>query len=248
LLALKYAKHCSFIEVITLPQSEVRSFASKVRAFNLGYHSLDNTSFDFIGNLDADVSFQPDYYERIIRCFSRRPNLGIAGGLVCEDVKGAFKPVRCSLDSVAGAVQLFRARCYHNIGGYRELKYGGIDAVAELSAKRHGWQVQTFPDIRIHHHRQIGSSEFNNSARRYFSWGVRNYSIGYHPLFFFFRCILAMKEPPVVIGGMLMTIGFTISWLCRFKKAVPPEFVRYVRKAQKEKLRLRHAQRSRVSR
>src|SRR4030042_2395555 len=38
-------------------------FASKIKAFQLGYRELSAVTYDFIGNLDADVSFNPLYYE-----------------------------------------------------------------------------------------------------------------------------------------------------------------------------------------
>ena len=56
----------------------------KYRAFNDGIEKLKEVGFDFIGNLDADVSFGPLYFERLLEEFVRNPRLGIAGGEIID--------------------------------------------------------------------------------------------------------------------------------------------------------------------
>ena len=55
-----YAKRHSWIELIQRPQRQDRSFAGKVHAFNAGLERVRSLAFEVIGNLDADVSFEPD--------------------------------------------------------------------------------------------------------------------------------------------------------------------------------------------
>src|SRR5437762_2712355 len=81
---------------------------------------------------------------------------GIAGGVILERVNGRFLAQRISADSsVAGAVQLFRRACYEGIGGYTPIRCGGIDAAAEISARKNGWRVRTFTDLGVFHHRRV---------------------------------------------------------------------------------------------
>ena len=46
------------------PRGRPVDFVSKVRAFNAGVEALGETPYDFIGNLDADITLPRNYYER----------------------------------------------------------------------------------------------------------------------------------------------------------------------------------------
>jgi glycosyltransferase involved in cell wall biosynthesis len=56
------ARH-PWIEVVHRPRHCDRSFASKVHAFNARFERVKHLDFDVIGNLDADVTFEPLYLE-----------------------------------------------------------------------------------------------------------------------------------------------------------------------------------------
>ena len=56
---------------------------------------------------------------------------------------------------------MFRRACWEDIGGYLALQLGGIDMMAEVSARMHGWEVRTFDAIGLRHHRRMGSEKGN---------------------------------------------------------------------------------------
>src|SRR6478736_4473619 len=56
-----YAKRYSWIKLVCRPQRSDRNFAGKVQAFNAGVERTRGLTFEIIGNLDADLSFEPDY-------------------------------------------------------------------------------------------------------------------------------------------------------------------------------------------
>src|SRR4051794_26273191 len=58
-----YAQRLPWIELVQRPARPLRSFAGKVYAFNEGLARVKGVQYDIIGNLDADVSFEPDYLE-----------------------------------------------------------------------------------------------------------------------------------------------------------------------------------------
>lgn len=76
-----YARRHSFLRLVNVARPSGRHFGNKVRAFNRGLEELEGLTFDFIGNLDADISFEPDYMENILRELEGDPTLGIAGGI-----------------------------------------------------------------------------------------------------------------------------------------------------------------------
>ena len=53
-------------------QDQDRNFASKAHSVALAFARAKPLEFDVVGNLDADVSFEPDYMEFVIQKFSRR--------------------------------------------------------------------------------------------------------------------------------------------------------------------------------
>ena len=77
----RYAAHHFWIELVRRPQHLDRSFAGKVHAFNAGLERARSLQFEVIGNLDADLSFEADYLEFLMRKFSQDPKLGVAGRL-----------------------------------------------------------------------------------------------------------------------------------------------------------------------
>src|SRR6266566_181218 len=77
-IARSYAAMHGWIEFVRLPEHRHRQFAAKARAFNAGYARLSRTEFDIVGNLDADITFEPDYFEFLLRKFVETPRLGVA--------------------------------------------------------------------------------------------------------------------------------------------------------------------------
>ena len=51
-----------WIELLRMPERHERQFAAKAHAFNAGCALLGGTAYDIIGNLDADITFEPDYF------------------------------------------------------------------------------------------------------------------------------------------------------------------------------------------
>src|SRR2546423_928313 len=62
-LIQQYARQYSWIEFVRREQRPDRSFSGKVCAFNAGFERLRSLEFEIIGNLDADLSFDPEYLE-----------------------------------------------------------------------------------------------------------------------------------------------------------------------------------------
>src|SRR2546422_1727582 len=156
----RYAAHFAWIQFIRVnDQDGPRSFARQVFATNVGYTAVQSLNFQFLGVLDADVSFDSDYYERLLNELHRNPHLGITGGTILEDQGGQFRPRMWNAERcVPGAIQLFRRSCYEAIGGYISLEFGGQDAIAIEMALMKGWEVKSIIDLPVLHHRKSGSA------------------------------------------------------------------------------------------
>jgi poly-beta-1,6-N-acetyl-D-glucosamine synthase len=236
IVARQARAHPELIELRRIERPPGRDFRNKVRAFGLGLARAREIGFSHIGNLDADISLDPDYYAQILSRFERDPGLGIAGGMVCSSIDGAFVAQHVAADSVAGAVQLFRRECFEQVGGYLPLPHGGIDAAAEIIARKSGWRVRTFADIRVLEHRRTGSATANPLASR-MREGRRLHSLGYGLGFFAVRCVRRCMERPRIVGSCTALYGYLMSALRREPVVLPPDTVAYLRAEQRAKMR-----------
>lgn len=237
-IVARYAAQHPFIQLCRLSEDHVRNFAAQVHAINSGIAELAGTEFDFIGNLDADITFSPLYFEGLLEKFRQDPHLGLAGGVITEiSPDGVFRGRRDnSLTSVAHAVQLFRRECFQGIGGkYMPLPHGGPDTYAEVSARMKGWRVASFADLEIQHHRVTGSA--GGMLRGCFRQGRMDQSLGTLPAFELMKILRRVHLKPVIIGAAARGAGFLYSHLCREPRAVSTEFAGYFRREQSSRLR-----------
>lgn len=225
-----------FIELLRVDADADRNFGSKAVAVNAGYRRIQDTEHDFVGILDADVTFEPNYYEQVMLRFDKDPQLGIAGGVLTDVVNG--RPVRqlTAPDwSVSGPIQMFRRECWQKIGGYLPIR-GGIDAAAEVMARKNGWTVRAFYELSVIHLRQTGK-ENHSVAGIYFHRGLEDYRLGYHPLFFLAKSIRHSQSSPVILGGLLMVCGYFWAGVRRDTKTLPEETIRFLRQEQISRMR-----------
>jgi glycosyltransferase involved in cell wall biosynthesis len=232
----QYAKKHNFIHFLRVVRAPGRSFGSKVRALHAGYEILKDVGHDFIGNLDADVSVKPSYFEDLIARIVERPALGVAGGFVVEEASGEFRDRKQNrVYSVAHAAQVIRRECYEVIGGYAVLEYGGEDWHAQTCAKMKGWEVEAFPELKIFHHRHTG--EGDNLLRHKFRQGRMDYSLGSDVLFEVLKCIERLSERPFFSGSFARLAGFSWSAIRRESRPVSSEFISFLRREQKQRVR-----------
>jgi len=231
----RYAGKCAFIRFLRVTRSPGRSFRSKVMALHAGNKFLQDVPFEFIGNLDADVSVGASYFRDLIAKFQERPQLGLAGGFVFEEENGEFQSRGTNrVYSVAHAAQLVRRECYEAIGGYAILEYGGEDWHAQVCAQMKGWEIEAFPELRIFHHRHTG--EGGNLLRHKFRQGKMDYSFGSDPAFEILKCVRHLTESPFFIGSLARLMGFSWSFVTRERKPFSDEFIAFLRGEQKQKM------------
>jgi len=232
----KYQTKCNFIELVRASADPKRNFGSKARAIRFAYKRLGGLNYQFIGNLDADITFGPSYYEEVMEKFDHNTKLGIAGGIRYDYYKGKFELAYNSPNSVGGPAQFFHRDCFEAVGGYVSLKDGGIDAVAEITARMHGWEVRTFENIEIFHHRATGTAA-ERFFRSNFRYGLKFYSIGYHPLFFMLMSLHRAIRNPVLPGGIIWILGYLWAAANRYERPVSIDFVKYLRLEQMTRIR-----------
>ena len=233
-----YARKHKFIQFLrTEGQAGLanRDFGSKVMAFRAGHRQISDIHHHFIGNLDADITFAPKYFEQLLERFRENERLGVAGGIVLEPKGDTYVPQMTSLNSVCGSVQLFRKECYDAFGGYIPIRGGGVDAAAEIMARMHGWSVETFRDLPVYAQRPVktgGATVFHTCYRQ----GISNCLLGYHPLFQLASSISRIGQRPFVAGSVATMLGYTLSYLRRDQKVLPSDVIGFLRAEQMDRL------------
>jgi glycosyltransferase involved in cell wall biosynthesis len=235
-IVTRYLAANPWIELIRMPERRERSFSGKVQAFNAGYARVAGLPYDAIASLDADISFDPEYFAFLLEKSSEDPSLGIIGTPFKEPESEPYDYRFVSIAHVSGACQLFRRQCFEEIGGYVPIRGGGIDYVAVVSARMKGWKTRTFTERVCFHHRCIGTAERGIIAAK-FRYGVKDYVLGNHPIWELFRGVYQMKRYPCFIGGLAMMLGYICSAVRMAPRPVPDAFVAFVRREQMDRLR-----------
>jgi len=234
-IAASYAQLFPWIELVHRSPRLDRNFGAKVHAFNAGLEHLQSVPFEVIGNLDADLSFEPDYLEFLIGKFAEDPRLGVAGTPFTED--GGYDTARDSFEGenhVAGGCQLFRRQCFENVGGYIPNPGGGVDWIAVTTARMKGWKTKSFSEKRFHHYRTLGTAGRSRAVAS-FSYGKKDYYLGGSPLWQLFRVAYRATKQPV--DGAALLAGYCWAAIRRTKRPVSRELMRFHRREQMKKLK-----------
>ena len=231
----KYAAEYEWIDFVRMPERTERHFAGKVHAFNAGYARVKGLGYDIICSLDADISFEDDYFSFLLSRFAENPRLGVGGTPFIERTH-QYDYRYTSIEHVSGACQLFRRECFDEIGGYVPLKVGGIDLVAVLTARMKGWETRTFQEKISKHHREMGTG-MHRGLMIAFRGGYHDYLMGVNTVWQFFRSLYQMRSKPYVINGCLLLSGYLWAMLTRAERPVSSELVNFRRKEQMNRLR-----------
>jgi glycosyltransferase involved in cell wall biosynthesis len=230
-----YSRKTKWIELSNMPERNERNFAGKAIAFNHGWNKVNELRYDLIGNIDADITFEPTYFEYLIDKFEKDFNLGVAGTHYLENGFHSFRDSYINVHHVNGQCQLFRRKCLEDIGGYFSNKAGGIDWIAVTTARMKGWKTYSFGDKVFEHHRGMGTAGGNVFSSRY-NYGKKDYFLGNHPVWELLRCFYQIGKRPYIMGGLLLFTGYFSSWIRREKRSVPDVVVEFHRKEQLQRI------------
>jgi len=233
----RYLKNHLWIQLVQMPAREERHFGGKVQSFNAGLERVRIHDYDIVGNLDADITFEPDYLAFLLQKFAEDPRLGVAGTPFVEGSE-SYDYRYTNIEHVSGACQLFRKQCFEDIGGYVPIKGGGVDWLAVTTARMKGWKTRTFTEKVCRHHRPMGTASVSKGWAL-FKLGRQDYYLGGHPLWQLSRALFQMRRKPYFIGGLLLLLGYLWAWMQGVKRPISPELMRFHRQEQMQRLQQR---------
>ncbi|RIL06864.1 MAG: glycosyltransferase family 2 protein [Proteobacteria bacterium] len=208
-----------------------------VDAFNEGFERVRPLPWEFVVKLDADLSFEPRYFENLLRRFDADPKLGMASGKTFLVNDGVRQIEWCPDEHVRGPAKMYRRACFEAIGGLEARR--GWDMIDETRAQMLGWTTRSFIDEPLIHHRPIDGRQANVLKSR-FEMGELYHFLGYHWLYLLVRSARsALQDYPRVTGGTALLLGYLRAAL-RGAPRYDADYVAWVRKQQLSRFTLRH--------
>jgi poly-beta-1,6-N-acetyl-D-glucosamine synthase len=233
----RYASAHAWIERLDMPTHRDRSFAAKANNFNAACRFAGWLSYDVVGNIDADITFEPDFLEFLLKKFVEIPDLGVAGTPFVED--DGYDSAIDSFEGefhVSGQFQLFRRECLEDVGGYVPNKAGGVDWIAVTTARMKGWETRSFRERRFFHHRVLGTAERGPLSALY-SYGEKDYYLGGSPIWQVCRVVYRSVKRPFLVGGLALGLGYLAAAIRRTRRPISKELMEFHRREQMIKLR-----------
>lgn len=229
-----YAQEHSFISLVKRPCGQSRQPGSAVvRAFNQGYETVRGLDYDFIVKLDCDLSFEADYFERLLEKFNADPRLGIASGVYSESPDGVeWEEVTMPSYHAAGASKMVRRLCFEQIGGFVAAR--GWDTVDEIRAVAAGWRTGHCKELKMKHWKREGSGI--GAIRTHFMHGEIYYRTGGSRTFFVLKVLHRLTCRPLFIGGLALCWGYLRTMLSRQGRLVTLEEARCYQALLKERM------------
>ena len=167
-----------------------------VRSFTAGLELLGPQTAQIVVNVDADVSFDPDYFERLVAAFEADPALGIASGVGCELQRGQWRARNLTGTTVWGATRAYRRGCLEAVLPLEErLGWDGID---EFKANARGWRTAVVRELAFRHHRREGERDGGWQSR--VEQGRFAHYVGYRPSYVLARTAFNLLRDRASLG------------------------------------------------
>ena len=227
-----YAERFPWIRAIHREDRGHRAKGGGVEAFLEATSYLGRANWDFLVNLDGDLTFEPGYFQGCFERFQNAPRLGIGGGTILEKFEGGLAPDGAPHFHVRGGAKIYRKECWNQLGGL--ICSLGWDTVDELKANQLGWETRTFSDLFLVHHRMSGAvwGEWGKALNE----GESDFIVAYHPIFFAAKCVRHLVVWPYLIRSIGIVCGYLRAAAQGMPRLQDQELRKYLRNQQLRRL------------
>ena len=165
-------------------------------SFEEGLRSVPG-SVELVTKLDADVTLQLDYFERLLAAFELDSVLGMASGTRCELIGGHWRPRPLTRSTIAGQCRTYRVACWDAIQPLEP--HMGWDGIDEARATLAGWHVHPVPGLYFRHHRRRGRRD-GSAWRARAAEGSAAHYMGYRPSYLLLRALWHARREPSALA------------------------------------------------
>lgn len=192
---------------------------------SIAYCKQKGLEYNYLGNLDGDLSIPATFFENLINEFEKNPRLGVASGGTKNIIGNRTVYVKLSINEPSGGHMLIRRKCFENIGGKFPISYAS-DSVLKAKARIRGWETKRFEDNIATEVRDVSSAE--GYWKGAIENGKRDYYLNFSPLFVLVRSTKYFKKFPYYIGfGYLY--GYLVDLISRKSQVQDEEIRNYFR-------------------
>lgn len=230
-LIAKYASKYNYIEhhkMINF-RPDLNSIGGRSGALMNYARSLISEDADYIVKIDADISFEPDFFEKLFFEFEKDPDLGIASGHLVQDGKPEKLMGR---NHNRGATRIYTKSCFDTLGHYENRR--GEDTMDTFKAQYLGYTTKTF-DIYFNHLKP--EDKRNGNFFKHWETGVYKGWIPYNFVYFSLTLVKSLFQWPYFISSFLQFSGYVYSRFISKTRPFDSQVCRYIRNTQKEKIK-----------
>jgi glycosyltransferase involved in cell wall biosynthesis len=200
-------------------------------AFHRGLRALP-APVDVFVKVDADTSFEADYFARLLERFVEQPDLGIGGGSCYELVDGSWERIKVSGSHPRGASRAYRWALLDDVFALEpELGWDGVD---EVMAELRGYRTAGFHDFGFRHHRKVG--ERDGRLRAGSALGRQAWYMGYRPSYLLLRAVYRARENA---ASLAMVWGYAAAAVSGAPQCPNPTITERVRDGQRLRVVMR---------
>jgi poly-beta-1,6-N-acetyl-D-glucosamine synthase len=182
---------------------------------------------DVVVKVDADTSFAPDYFPRLVDRFARQPDLGIAGGACYEQENGRWVRQKVIASHPRGASRAYRRECIPDVMSLESRM--GWDGLDEVKARMRGYRSETVLDLAFYHHRATGARD-KGRLRHNAAQGRAAWYMGYRPSYLLLRTLYRIPREPAAVG---MVWGYLRDAVSGAQRCPEPDVIRHLRREQR---------------
>jgi glycosyltransferase involved in cell wall biosynthesis len=231
ILAALEAEH-PWIRRLARPEADAtainagRRQARDLDGFRRGVDALA-APVDVVIKIDADVSVEPDFGERLMAGFEADPELALASGTCYEEESGQWVRRTKADTTVWGATRAYRWDVVDILMGLEP--FMGWDGLDEIQVQLRGLRTQTFVDLPFRHHRPEGGRELT-SLHQGEALGRASYYMGYRPTYLAMRAFYRARREPAALA---MLWGYAAAAARRDRRCPDAAVVRTLRERQR---------------
>lgn len=228
-IAKRWAEEYDFVECVEASDSGIVEYGTRVaHVVNQGMEYLPADA-EVVVKLDADVSFAPEFFERIMAEFRDDPQLGIASGRLVQDGKREQKGVA---DNTRGATKCYRASVFRDMNGLFLSR--GWDVMDDVFARSQGWYTRTI-EVLFDHNKEEGRR--SGLFKKHLYTGLFTGRVPYYPPFLVLKLGKELASFPWVIGSFIQFLGYLKARFVDDHAPFPPPACTLMRQEQKKRFR-----------
>jgi len=203
------------------------------KGFDYGilYCEENKLEYNYLGNLDGDLTLPSMFYENLMREFENDSSLGAASGGTEHIIGDRIVHAKVSVSEPSGGHMLIRRECFDEIGGV-PLSYA-VDSVIKAKARIRGWKTIRFEENIATEMRDVNAAE--GYWKGFVHKGEIYYYLNHNPLHVAIKIIEYSFRRPYY-AGIAYLAGYLDSIVRGKERIKDPEIRRYYWNKWKEHL------------